>query len=171
MSKSGSFSRMLRIPTRKRAWSSTRRIVVFSLRPGRRPWPAPLRAGVVHRTHALSSPTGIDKPDDRSAARPGPNLELGTDQLGSLPHELQTEVAAASSGDRDDVEAASVVADLEDPIGSTSSRVVTTVIRLAPACLRMFCSASWTMRRTAVCWVGFSWSPGALRSVCDGASP
>ena len=53
------------------------------------------------------------QPDDGAAVRSRSYVETSADQLGSLAHELEAEVAAAAGGHRLAVEAATVVADLE----------------------------------------------------------
>ena len=93
--------------------------VVFSPRPRDRARPVadPGRRSPSH-SFALLSAAGIASRTTVPAVGPRPNLESGADQLGALAHELQAEVAPPASGDRADVEAAPVVADLEDPVAA-----------------------------------------------------
>ena len=143
------------MPTRNRAWSSTMRILVRLVgRPGDRDRPV---GGRVRRIPSRSSAllcsrrgSGWDRqPDDGAAAWSRSYVQAGADQLRSLAHELQAEVAAATGRRSADIEAAAVVADFEDPaviVQSTSSRTT----RRGAACLRTFCRASWATRSATV---------------------
>ena len=109
------------MPTRNRAWSSTMRIrVTLAEVPTIRTAATAFRPAVVDRAHLLSSPPGGSRrdrqPDDGAAVRTRSYVESGADQLGSLAHELEPEVAPAAGRHRSDVEPATVVADLEDPV-------------------------------------------------------
>ena len=171
ISKSGSRPRMLAMPTRNRAWSSTIRIRVRlaerSDGPGR-PAAGPARCSpCAHLLSSLPSRRPSGSRAGRRCRRPvAIGRRSGADQLGSLAHELQSEVAAAAGGHRPDSKPrpSSRTSRVQS---SSSSRVLTATV-VADACLRTFCRASWATRRTTVCSASSSASVGRVEVGRDG---
>src|SRR5665811_803310 len=124
---------------------------------------APLRSGVIHRTHALSSPTGMDSqttvpPPGRDRTSNLAPMSSARSRMNWRPKLRRPRAATALTSNP-------LPSSLTSRIHLAPSSLVDTMVRLDAACLRMFCSASCTIRKTAVCCIGLSTSPGALSSV------
>src|SRR5664280_1650613 len=117
ISKSGSRSRIARIPTRTRAWSSTIRIRIRSPT-ARRSGPPRRRSGPPYDIDSLPphDPDGNGEPDDRALGRAGSHVEVRADQLRAVAHELEPEAAALAGAYGVDVEAVAIVCHLQRPL-------------------------------------------------------
>ena len=120
MSKSGSRSRIARMPTRTRAWSSTSRIRIrSSVAAPVGATPPAVRPGIGHALPPLSR-TGTSSTTTVPFAGRDRTVKCSANQLGPLAHELQPEGAPPGGGGGVGIEAATVVADLQDPAASVA---------------------------------------------------
>src|SRR6266508_59681 len=128
--------------------------------------PPPLGPAVVHRAHLLSSPVGIDStttvpPAGRDRTSKRAPISSARSLMNWRPKLRRPRDATAPTSNP-------LPSSRTSRFQSVPAIRLEIVTRLAAACLRTFCRASWATRSTTVCSASASRSAGACRSVSIG---